>query len=219
MRALQFSLLILPFVVACGGAQAAPPATANAASAPNAAPASAAQSAPPPSIAVTAEMGSPHPGDPAPEIEGLDQSGNTVKLSAMKGSVVVLAFVTSWCPFSAAEQPHLAQLGRDYAGKNVKVLAVALKENAANYKKYMDRVAMPFPVLHDEDGALAKLYTPVNAQPNVKDRASVIVTSNLVIDPQGTIQFFTLVDTAHFDAELINVRHEVDALLAKAGGS
>jgi peroxiredoxin len=164
-------------------------------------------------------MGSPHPGEAAPELEGLDQAGNTVKLSSFKGSVVVLAFVTSWCPFSAAEQPHLAQLAKDYAGKNVKVLAVALKENAANYKKYMDRVEMPFPVLHDEDGALALRYTPANAQPNVKDRASVIVTSNLVIDQAGVIQFFTMVDTAHFDAELVNVRHTVDELLSKASGT
>ena len=47
------------------------------------------------SIAVTSQMGSPHPGDQAPDFELVDQHGATVKLSELRGSVVVLAFVTS----------------------------------------------------------------------------------------------------------------------------
>src|SRR4029078_2191012 len=77
-----------------------------------------------PSIVVTEAMGSPHVGEEAPDFELPDQDGKPVKLSAARGSVVVLAFVASFCPFSRAEQPHLAQLSRDYAGKNVRVIAI-----------------------------------------------------------------------------------------------
>src|SRR5690349_9495743 len=108
MRTLSLSLVVFPLLMGCAGSQSAP------ANAPRAqgddSSAQAAQQSPAASIVVTPEMGSPHPGEPAPELEGLDQSGNSVKLSSFKSSVVVLAFVTSWCPFSAAEQPHLAQL-------------------------------------------------------------------------------------------------------------
>ena len=37
-----------------------------------------------------------------------------MNLSALRGSVVVLAFVASFCPFSRAEQPYLAQLATDF---------------------------------------------------------------------------------------------------------
>jgi hypothetical protein len=43
-----------------------------------------------------------------------------------------------------------------------------------------------------------------------------LVTSNLVIDRQGKIRFFTLVDTVHFDARLVHLRHTLDELLAQS---
>lgn len=175
---------------------------------------------PEPSLAVTPDMGSPHVGDLAPDFELQDQDGKTVRLSQLRGSVVMLAFVTSWCPFSEAEQPNLAALADDYKGKNVRVLAVNMKEPDAGYAKYLARVKMPFPVLRDRDGAVAMSYTPPRAQPNVVDRTTVVVTSNLVIDPQGRVQFFTMVDTVHFDAKLVHARAKIDSLLARgtAGG-
>jgi thiol-disulfide isomerase/thioredoxin len=131
----------------------------------------------------------------------------------------VLAFVTSWCPFSLAEQPHLASLAEQYRGQNVKVLAVDIKESDEAYAKYVERVPMPIPVLRDRMGTVVASYTPDRAQPEVKDRAAVLVTSNLVIDAEGRIRFFTMVDTANFDAQLVFVRRAVDELLRNANRS
>jgi peroxiredoxin len=202
-------LTTLALTGACGGAPVA------AAAAP-AAPANAGAALP--SIAVTPDMGSPHPGDVAPDFELLDQHGAKVKLSDLRGSVVVLAFVTSWCPFSQAEQPHLASLADRYRGQNVKILAVDIKESDEAYAKYLARVPMPIPVLRDRTGDVVASYTPDRAQPDVKDRATVLVTSNLVVDAEGRIRFFTMVDTANFDAELVFVRRAVDDLLRGASG-
>jgi peroxiredoxin len=204
---LSFSLLIAAGAIGCGGASP-PPATPAA---------NADGILPEPSLAVTPDMGSPHVGDPAPDFALVDQDGKTVRLSELRGSVVLLAFVTSWCPFSEAEQPNLAALANDYKGKNVRVVAVDMKENDEAYAKYLARVKMPFPVLRDRDGAIAMSYTPPRAQPNVKDRTTVIVTSNLVIDQRGTVQFFTMVDTVHFDAKLVHARSKIDSLLAQGG--
>ncbi len=206
-RASAFSLsAVLAFAVACGGERAP-------AEAPTAAPTAPALA----SIAVTPEMGSPHPGDAAPDFELTDQHGVKVKLSDLRGSVVVLAFVTSWCPFSQAEQPHLANLADRYRGQNVKILAVDIKESDEAYTKYVARVPMPIPVLHDRTGEVVASYTPDGAQPAVKDRAAVLVTSNLVIDARGRIRFFTMVDTANFDADLVQLRRMVDQLLRDPG--
>jgi peroxiredoxin len=171
-----------------------------------------------PSIVVTEAMGSPHLGDLAPDFELPDQDGKSVKLSAARGSVVVLAFVASFCPFSRAEQPYLAQLANDYAGKPVRVVAVGISEPEPDYRAYLARVPMHLPVLRDEGGAVALRFTPPGAQPQFKDRTKALVTSNLVIDGEGRIRFFTVLDTVHFDAKLGHVRRAVDRLLAEHAG-
>jgi peroxiredoxin len=169
-----------------------------------------------PSIAVTPEMGSPHVGDLAPDFNLVDGAGQKVSLASLRGSVVMLAFVTSWCPFSEAEQPHLKELADHYRGANVKVVAVDVKEDDAGYQAYLARVAMPFPVLRDTQGDVVTAYTPPAAQPDIKDRSLVLVTSNLVLDPQGRIAFFTMADTLHFDARLMHARRAIDRLLAQS---
>jgi peroxiredoxin len=174
---------------------------------------------PTPSIAVTPEMGSPHLGDSAPDFELTDQNGKSVSLASLRGSVVLLAFVTSWCPFSEAEQPYLKRLAEDYRGKNIKVVAVDVKEDDAGYRKYLDRVPMPFPVARDTKGAVVLSYTPARAQPDIKDRGLVLITSNLVLDEEGRVAFFTMADTLHFDARLVHARRTIDGLLAKEGST
>jgi peroxiredoxin len=208
-RSRALALFAAVSVAACGGTRA--PAEAPSAAAQSPGPTTA-------SIAVTPEMGSPHPGDAAPDFELADQNGAKVKLSDLRGSVVVLAFVTSWCPFSRAEQPHLASLAEQYRGQNVKIVAVDIKESHEGYAKYLARVPMTIPVLRDRTGDVVASFTPDRAQPAVKDRSAVLVTSNLVIDPAGRIRFFTMVDTANFDAELVFVRRAVEDLL-RSGGS
>ena len=165
--------------------------------------------------------GDPHAGDAAPDFELVDQGGQKTKLSSLRGSVVVLAFVTSWCPFSRAEQPYLKQFADEYAPRGVKFVAVDLKEPDADYRTYLGRVPMGFPVLRDESGEVAVSYAPPHALPDFTDRTKVVVTSNLVIDRDGTIRFFALADLRNFDAAFVHERKAIDSLLtspAPAGG-
>jgi peroxiredoxin len=166
-----------------------------------------------PSVLVTEELGSPHIGELAPDFELVDQTGAHVRLSSLRGAPVVLAFVTSFCPFSAAAQPYLASLADQYAARGVRVVAVDVAEDDQAFAAYVSRMKLPFPVLHDPDGATSLRFTPANASPGVKDRRMVIVTSNLVIDREGRIRFFTLLDTTHFDAKLVHVRRALDQAL------
>ena len=121
--------------------------------------------------------------------------------------------MTSYCPFSKAAQPSLAELARTYADRGVKVVAVDVKEPDEAYREYVSRMTLPFPVLRDADGSVSTSFTPAKAQPGVVDRTQVVVTSNLVIDRSGRIRFFTLLDTQHFDAKLVHLRHTLDRVL------
>ena len=196
-------------LAACSPSAAPQPAT-NAATAPE-------ESVllPTPSIAVTEAMGSPHIGDGAPDFDLPDQDGKHVSLSSARGSVVMLAFVASFCPFSKAEQPYLKKLAEEYTSKGVRVIAIGIKEPEADYRSYLARMPMGIPVLRDEGGAVALRFTPPGAQPDFADRTMALVTSNLVIDRKGKIRFFTVVDTVHFDAKLVHARRALDHVLAE----
>jgi len=195
------------------GCASAPPNAAATPGTPAPSPASGVPELAAPSVLVTEALGSPHIGELAPDFELVDQSGARVRLSELRGSVVVLAFVASFCPFSSAAQPNLARLAEHYAPAGVRVLAVDVGENEESFNAYVARMKLPFPVLHDPDAAVSLSFTPTGASPGVKNRTQVIVTSNLVIDREGRIRFFTLLDTVHFDAKLVHVSHAVDQAL------
>lgn len=72
---------------------------------------------------------SPLVGKPAPDasvlVEGSDlRHPDRIKLSSLRGSVLVLDFWASWCPPCRHTMPILDQFARDYAGRGVKVLSI-----------------------------------------------------------------------------------------------
>jgi hypothetical protein len=46
-------------------------------------------------------------------------------------------------------------------------------------------------------------------------RDEVMLASNMIIDPQGEIQFLSLLDSKNFDAKLVDLRARLDELLQK----
>ncbi|MFI5306076.1 MAG: peroxiredoxin family protein [Polyangiales bacterium] len=200
-------VLFSTLALACGGAQT-PPAS-SAAQQKSEDPAS--------SLVVTEALGHPHIGEAAPDFELPDQQGNLVKLSSLRGSIVVLALVASWCPFSKAEQPHLKTLAEGILPRGVKTIAVVIADTEEGFAKYNERLPMGFPVLRDVGDVVGLGYSPEHAHPSFKDRRKVEVSANVVIDPQGVIRYFTLGDTKNFDAEMVQVRAAVDGLLAQGG--
>jgi hypothetical protein len=59
---------------------------------------------------------------------------------------------------------------------------------------------------------VAASYAPAAALPELP-RNQVVIASNLIIDRAGRIRFFTLLDSAHFDARLLALRATLDDLL------
>lgn len=159
-------------------------------------------------------MGHPHVGDAAPDFEVRTPEGETLRLSSLRGRIVALSFVTSWCPFSQAEQASLADLVRAHAGEDdVSVIVVDLDQKEEGYRKYLARHDMGGPVYWSASAEHVLSYVPPHAIPTItRDRWRVLVTANLVIDRDGVIRFFTLTDTLHFDAELRHLRAAIDEL-------
>ena len=71
-----------------------------------------------------------------------------------------------------------------------------------------------FPVLLDESGAVSASYAPPDAVPDLP-RDQVPIASNLIIDRKGAIRFYSLLDSANFDAKLIALRARLDEVLGE----
>ena len=58
----------------------------------------------------------PAVGNLAPELEGTDVNGRTVRLSDYRGQVVLVDFWATWCPPCRALIPYEKKLRRKYKG-------------------------------------------------------------------------------------------------------
>jgi thiol-disulfide isomerase/thioredoxin len=90
---------------------------------------------------------------PAKDFTLSDTDENTLKLSDLRGKVVVINFWAVWCPPCREEMPSLERLRRQLADKPVVVLAVNQGEDAEQILSYLwglDPVP-EFPILLDSD--------------------------------------------------------------------
>jgi thiol-disulfide isomerase/thioredoxin len=70
-----------------------------------------------------------------PEITLRDTSGKTVKLSSLKGKVVLIDFWASWCGPCRRANKHLKELYSKYKDKGLEILSISVDENQKNWKK------------------------------------------------------------------------------------
>ena len=93
--------------------------------------------------AVRPEMGSPQPGEAAPDFELTATDGAKVRLASLQGHWVVLHFTATWCPFCDAEVEHLGNLAKAYADRNVKTLIIDVNEDLPTWKAYAAKNVSP----------------------------------------------------------------------------
>jgi len=147
---------------------------------------------------------------PSFTLNGLD--GKSYSLSDYKGNYVVIHFAATWCPFCNAEAPNLEQIYKTYRSKGVQVIIVDVKEDKELVSKSFARFNFTFPVLLDLDGSVSTKYAPEGVLTDLA-RDEVPLASNLIIDKEGNIVFYSLLNTATFDAKLTKVIEKLDDLL------
>jgi peroxiredoxin len=162
--------------------------------------------------ALYAQNAQPLIGQPAPAFELKSIDGNTYSLAQLKGKLVLIHFATTWCPFCNAEAPYLDSLYRLYKNKGVQVLIIDVKESKELVTQSFKRFNFSFPVLLDEDGKVATAFSPKGVLPDLA-RDEVVLASNLIIDKEGIIRFYSLLNTTAFDAKLIGASKKLDELL------
>jgi thiol-disulfide isomerase/thioredoxin len=81
-----------------------------------------------------------------------------VRLSELKGRVVLLDFWATWCGPCRRWLPIVAQASRDYAAKGLSVFAVNEREPESKVPAYLDQQKLDLPVLMDRSGNVGSTY-------------------------------------------------------------
>jgi peroxiredoxin len=151
-------------------------------------------------------------GQKAPGFTLTDINGKSYSLENSKGKFVVIHIAATWCPFCNAEAPNLELLYRDFREKGVDVFIIDVREDKELVSKAFSRFNFSFPVLLDLDGSVSASYAPKGVQPAL-ERYEVPIASNLILDKEGKIMFYSLLNTLAFDAKLTTLREKLVALI------
>ena len=92
-------------------------------------------------------------------------------------------------------------------------LVISVKEDRGKAAEWKKELKWSIPVLVDTDGAVSASFAPEGVLPDLP-RDQIPIASNLIIDRQGTIQFYSLLDSRNFDARLVALTARLDELLA-----
>jgi len=93
---------------------------------------------------------------PATDFQLADLSGHQVRLSDLRGKVVLLNFWATWCPPCKAEMPDLQALYAEYGSQHdFIVIAVNVEESRETAEAFARQYGLTFPILPDSDGRVS----------------------------------------------------------------
>jgi peroxiredoxin len=107
-------------------------------------------------------------GTTAPDFSARTVDGSTFRLSDHFGrEVVLLDFMATFCEPCKAELPHLRAMYDENKAKGLLVVGVAMDgpETTADVPAFVRRFELDFPVVLDDDSTIASQYDPRKSMP------------------------------------------------------
>lgn len=96
---------------------------------------------------------------PVPDVIVNSLDGKPLKLSDLKGKVVLLNFWATWCPPCREEIPSMVKLNKLMAGKPFQMVAISIDEGGKPaIESYFQTSGMTLPAYTDPDNRAAKAY-------------------------------------------------------------
>lgn len=109
-------------------------------------------------LAPEPDPGTVQAGSTAPPMVLSDLAGREVSLAGLRGRAVALNFWATWCPPCKEELPAFAAAWRESRGRCVEIVGVTEESTREDALSEVTRMEVPFPVVMDPDGAVARAF-------------------------------------------------------------
>jgi thiol-disulfide isomerase/thioredoxin len=129
-------------------------------------------------------------GKPAPDfrIDLLD--GKKFRLADRKDKILILDFWASWCGPCLQVMPQVDAVAREFADRDVELIAVNLEETAERVKAALERLGLTMTVALDRDGRVAEKY------------GATSIPQTVIIGRDGKVARLYVGGGARFDEQL-----------------
>ena len=145
----------------------------------------------------------------APGFEGLDQKGNTIKLSDFNGKKVVLYFYPKDnTPGCTAEACNLRDNWDSFSGKGFTVIGVS-PDNEKSHKGFAGKYSLPFPLIADISKTILNDYG-VWGEKKMYGRSFMgVIRTTFIIDEKGIIEkIITKVNTSEHTKQIFDLYNQ-----------
>jgi len=108
-------------------------------------------------LATGTAFAQPRTGDFAPDISLTNADGNTVKLSSLKGKIVLIDFWASWCMPCRAAIRELKPVYNKYSSKGFEIYGISVDEDRSDWKRAIAQDKSNWLHVNDNRGARSTL--------------------------------------------------------------
>lgn len=95
---------------------------------------------------------------PAPDFSLPARDGGSLRLSDLRGQVVMINFWATWCGPCRQEMPLLQQIHARYEPLGFVMLGVNVEPDSAVAQQWLQGVPVTFPILFDQQNAVSAQY-------------------------------------------------------------
>jgi len=143
-------------------------------------------------------------GTPAPDFTSVDQAGNTITLSKLKGQKIILYFYPKDdTPGCTAEACSLRDNYTLLKEKGYLIFGVS-PDKAVSHNKFIDKYKLPFQLIPDTDKTILNAYGVWGPKKMLGKSYEGVIRTTFVIDEKGIIQkIITKVDTKDHAGQLV----------------
>ncbi len=129
---------------------------------------------------------------PAPEVDLTTLDGKPLKVSELRGQVVLLNFWATWCVPCRSEIPSLNAMQRDLSARGFKVLGVTTEDSADLVRDYQKDVKQEYTVALGDAGVANKYAVGVLPTTFIIDRQGRV--RHKIIGEKSRAQFEALIN-------------------------